>query len=65
MHGAPICHSLDYFSNSPLQLDFDRDFFGVQKADLIYHGESTFIGRIADHRVYEIKYFTQRKQERT
>jgi hypothetical protein len=61
MHGAPICHSLDYFSKSPLPLDFDADFFGEREADLVTHAKITLLGTIAAQRVYELKQTVLRK----
>ena len=62
-HGAPVCHSLAYFSKSPLPLDFDSDFVGVHEADLITHAEVTLLGAIDGQRVYEIKQTVSRKDE--
>jgi hypothetical protein len=55
IRGAPICHSLAYFSKSPLPLDFDGDFSGEKEADLVTHTKITLLGTIAAQRVYKVK----------
>jgi hypothetical protein len=55
MHGAPICHSLAYFSKSPFRLDFDYDFFGKRQADLAVRAEIRLVGAIGWQRIYAVK----------
>ena len=62
-HGAPMCHSLFYFSKSPLPFDFDDDFGGTDDADLITHANVTMLGAIGGQRIYEIKQTVMHKGE--
>lgn len=55
MHGAPICHPLAFFSQSPLPLDFDGDFFRVNPSELATHAQVKILGAIGRQQIYEIK----------
>ena len=61
MHGAPICHPLNYFSVSPLSLDFDADFFGEKPDDLATQTKVTILGTMSGREVYKVMQMVHRK----
>ena len=64
MHGVPICHPLAFFSKSPIPLDFDADFFGVNEADLTTRAQINLLGKIDSQRIYEIRLTVSNKEQR-
>ncbi len=55
MHGAPLCHDLEFFSRSPLPLDFDSDYFGADPARLTTYASRKALEPIDNRLIFELK----------